>query len=595
MWSSLASAFLAGLCAGPVCVLHCGALHLGYLGRHAAAPSRRLAGLGALWLAGRLLAYLAVGLAIGLVTASSLPLPAPWCLSLAAGLVLLVSAAVPAGRGDGCACRGGPLVAAGGAVTMGLLSGLAPCPPLLAAGFLAGASRGPAAAMLTLGAFFAGSSLVLLPTVFGLSLLPSSWRRGLRLPGRCLTVLAAVVVLSTGVRQLRAAAADPVAAGVDTPPAVSPAPDAVADPPPAAAGTRPLFAKERLRELLSLARVRDLGLSLQEARYYRTMPDGRVQCRLCPRGCVLAEGERGVCRVRAHVDGRLRALTYALPVALRADPIEKKPLYHMLPGSTALSVATVGCNSGCVFCQNYEISQASPEDVPRRHIPPQAVVAAAVQRGDAGIAYTYTEPTVFFEYMLETARLAKAEGLRNYWITCGQIQEEPLRELCQVLDGANVDLKGFSDDFYVTYCDQRLAPVLRTLRILRREGVHVEVTNLVIPGANDDPDMVRAMCRWIRQELGRETPLHLSAFHPAYKLTRTPPTPVSTLVRLRDVAREEGLKHVYIGNAAVEGAGDTACPACGRAVVRRSGYLVTSNRLEKGRCPSCQAALSGVW
>jgi pyruvate formate lyase activating enzyme len=571
-------------------------LHLAYLGRCATAGVRGPARLGTLILTGRLAAYVLLGACIGVVTGSGLVVPAPGLLTLAAAVLLLAVAMLPARREGACACRRLPRSLAGGALALGFLTGLAPCPPLLISGVLAFEARGVAGGVLTFVAFFAGSSLCLLPALFGFALVPATVRVRLCRAGRVLAVLVAVVTLGRLGWQHSAFAADtpPLPAG-DKAARESAVLAGVPIPPPAAPTVKPLFSKVRLTNRLSEDMVRRLKLSLHEARYYKKLDGGRVQCQLCPRGCLLEEGERSLCRIRANIGGTLRALTYSLPVSIHADPIEKKPLYHVLPGSTALSVATVGCNSGCVFCQNYEISQASPEDVRRALVPPERLVAAAVERGDEGIAYTYTEPTVFFEYMLETATLARQKGIRNYWHTCGQIEEQPLVELCKVLDAANVDLKGFSDEFYVTYCDFRLAPVLRTLKILRREGVFVEVTNLVIPGANDDPEMVRAMCRWIRAELGPETPLHFSRFHPQYKLTRRPPTPAATLERLRGIALEEGLKYVYIGNVEVRGASDTPCPGCGKALVRRSGYLVLANRLKQGHCPECGAAVSGIW
>lgn len=590
MWRYVIAAFGAGLCAGPVCVLRCGALHLAYVGRCATSGHGGASRVGVLILAGRLAAYLLLGAGLGAVAGSGLWLPAPGVLTLAAAALLVVAALVPAAgpARHPCACL--PRSFAGGALALGFVTGLAPCPALLVSGVLAFEARGPVAGVATFAAFFAGSSLCLLPALFGVSLLPASFRVRLERPGRAAALAAAVAALAAGGWPHALPAAEGSGAGA------SPAAEGAAPvPPPAPATAKPLFAKVRLTSRLSEDMVRRLKLSLHEAKYYRKLDGGRVQCQLCPRGCLLEEGERGLCRVRANIRGTLRALTYGLPVSIHADPIEKKPLYHVLPGSSALSVATVGCNSGCVFCQNYEISQASPEDVPRTEVPPERLVAAAVARGDEGIAYTYTEPTVFYEYMLDTAALARKQGLRNYWITCGQIREEPLVELCKVLDAANVDLKGFSDEFYVTYCDFHLAPVLRTLQVLHREGVFVEITNLVIPGANDDPEMVRAMCRWIKAELGPETPLHFSRFHPDYKLTRRPPTPAATLERMRAIALEEGLKHVYIGNAQTASGSDTACPGCGRTLIRRSGFLVLSNRVREGRCPDCGAPVAGVW
>ena len=228
-------------------------------------------------------------------------------------------------------------------------------------------------------------------------------------------------------------------------------------------------------------------------------------------------------------------------------------------------------------------------------VPPERLVEAALSRGDAGIAYTYTEPTVYFEYMFDTATLAKAKGLRNYWITCGQIQQGPLLELCKVLDAANVDLKGFSDEFYRRYCDFQLAPVLETLKTLHQEGVMIEITNLVIPGANDDPEMIRDMCLWIVAELGADTPLHFSRFHPDFKLTRRPPTPAATLIRARQIALAAGMHYVYIGNVRVEGGGNTTCPECGETVLARTGFVVVNNSLRDGRCAHCNHPIAGVW
>jgi len=594
MWQHLTAAFVAGLCTGPACLMHCGALHLAFMGRCATASARNTAWLGMLVLAGRLAAYLVLGAGIGAVAGSGLPVPAPGLLTLGAAVLLVVYAVLPGRRTQGCTCGRLPRSFAGGALALGVLTGLAPCPPLLVSGVLAFEARGVLGAMLTFTVFFAGSSLCLVPALFGASLVPAPVRARLQRPGRALAMLTGAVTLAWLGWTHSGAAADPAPAAPGPPPA-APGEARAPVPPPAPPTLKPLFAKARLTSRLSADMVRRLKLSLREARYYKKLDGGRVQCQLCPRGCISEEGERGLCRIRANIGGTLRTLTYGLPVSIHADPVEKKPLYHVLPGSTALSMATVGCNSGCVFCQNYEISQASPEDVPRTPVPPERLVAAAVERGDQGIAYTYTEPTVFFEYMLDIATLARKQGLRNYWITCGQIEEAPLVELCKVLDAANVDLKGFSDEFYVSYCDFHLAPVLRTLQILRREGVHTEITNLVIPGANDDPEMVRAMCRWIKAELGPETPLHLSRFHPDYKLTRRPATPAATLQRLRAIAIAEGLKHVYIGNAQVSEGSDTTCPGCGRVLVRRSGYLVVANRVQKGHCPDCGAAVVGIW
>ena len=341
------------------------------------------------------------------------------------------------------------------------------------------------------------------------------------------------------------------------------------------------------------------GLVPREARWWEPLgTGGAVRCRLCPRGCAIAPGGRGYCRARSNFDGKLFTLVYGAAVSANSwDPIEKKPLYHVLPGTRVTSVAAAGCDLACIFCQNWEISQAYPEATPHDRLSPEQIVAAARRAGSSAVAYTYTEPTVFYEYMLDTARLARKAGLRNLWITCGYIEEKPLRELAGVLDAANVDLKGFTDEFYRKYCDAERAPVMRTIKVLRELGVHQEITNLVIPGANDDEQSVRAMCKWLVAEVGADVPLHFSRYHPDYKMRSPGPTPLETLVRLRAIAREEGLKFVYIGNAAAQDGGTTRCPKCSAALVERGyGYEVDKQRVRPdGTCPDCGARVPGIW
>ncbi len=361
-------------------------------------------------------------------------------------------------------------------------------------------------------------------------------------------------------------------------------------------GGQPMVRIERRRlPGLTLEQIKTAGLSLREAMYYDKLDGNKVRCHLCPLVCELEDGERGACAVRINLGGVLRTLIYGKLVAVHNDPIEKKPLYHFLPSSRAFSIATAGCNLGCVFCQNWQISQALPENARYMSLTPEQVVAAAKRAGCKTIAYTYTEPTVFYEFMLDCARLAKKEGIRNVWITCGYINPDPFRELCKYLDGANVDLKGFSEDFYREYCKASLEPVLTTLKIAREEGLWVEVTNLIIPGANDDPEMIRDLCKWVRTNLGPDTPLHFSRFHPNYQLLDKPPTPVSTLERAAQIAKEEGIHHVYIGNAPTTSSDDTYCPQCGRLLVRRRGFFLEKNDIADGRCPKCGAEIAGVW
>jgi len=329
--------------------------------------------------------------------------------------------------------------------------------------------------------------------------------------------------------------------------------------------------------------------------YFIPLEEGRIQCRLCPRECVVAPGKRGFCRVRENRDGKYYSLVYGNPCAVHVDPIEKKPFYHIHPSSSSFSIATAGCNLQCKFCQNWEISQATPEETYNHSLPPQQVVALAKKAGSRSIAYTYVEPTIFFEYMVDTARLAKKEGILNVMHSNGFINPAPLQELCKFLDGANIDLKGFTEDYYRNLTLGKLGPVLRTLQILHRERVHVEITNLVVPTQNDAPGEVRKMCEWIRGELGPETPLHFSRFYPLYKLRNLPPTPVSTLERNRKIALEAGLEYVYIGNVPGHEGEKTFCPECKRVLILRRGYTVTEVHLNKGKCRFCGRIISGIW
>jgi len=337
------------------------------------------------------------------------------------------------------------------------------------------------------------------------------------------------------------------------------------------------------------------GLSLRVAEYWSARPDGRVQCRLCPRRCVIREGFRGACRARMNIGGTLRTLVYGKLVAVHVDPIEKKPLMHVLPGSRSFSIATAGCNLNCVFCQNWEISQAAPEAAPHMDFSPEAIVAAALQSGARSISYTYTEPTIFFELMRDTARLARQHGLLNVWVTCGFIEEAPLRELCRYIDAANVDLKGFSDTFYGTYTSGSLAPVLRTFTILKEEGVWTELTNLLIPGANDAPADISNLCAWVVSEMGTDMPVHFSRFSPNFKLRDRPPTPVATVLRAVAIAKSFGINYVYAGNIAGNPYENTQCAACGKTVIARRGYMVDAVHLRHGACAFCGAPLPGRW
>ena len=331
------------------------------------------------------------------------------------------------------------------------------------------------------------------------------------------------------------------------------------------------------------------------ASYWESLDGKLVKCGLCPRRCVVPPGGRGHCEVRENRDGVYYTLTYGNPCAIHVDPIEKKPFYHFLPSSTAFSIATAGCNLDCKFCQNWEISQARPEELANYDLPPADLVEAALASGSRSIAYTYSEPTIFFEYMLDCAKLARAQGLRNVYHSNGFIQPEPLRELAAYLDAANIDLKGFTDEYYADMSDGSLEPVLRTLKILKEEGVHLEITTLLVPGRNDDPETLTKMCRWVRDNLGASVPVHFSRFHPQHRLQNLPPTPVERLEAARNIALGEGLEYVYIGNVPGHAGNSTYCPVCSAELIHRIGYSVEVRGVVDGRCAECGAVIDGVW
>jgi len=354
----------------------------------------------------------------------------------------------------------------------------------------------------------------------------------------------------------------------------------------AAVGVKALTAGDGSRAGLVEARA---------ALYWEPVEGDRVRCLLCPRRCVVPPGGRGHCGVRENRGGAYYTLTYGNPCAVHVDPIEKKPFYHFLPTSSAFSIATAGCNLDCKFCQNWQISQALPEETRNYALSPERVVQLAVESGCRSIAYTYSEPTIFYEYMLDCAKLARERGIRNVLHSNGYINPEPLRALCPYIDAANIDLKSMSEEYYRTMAGGALAPVLASLVTLVECGVHVEITTLVVPGENDDPETIRRMCRWIHDELGADVPLHFSRFHPQYRLRNLAPTPVETLDRAREIAGEQGLLYVYIGNVPGHEANSTYCPRCGELLIHRIGYSVDPVGLSDGRCLSCGQPIEGVW
>ncbi|MBP8128587.1 MAG: AmmeMemoRadiSam system radical SAM enzyme [Candidatus Hydrogenedentes bacterium] len=320
-----------------------------------------------------------------------------------------------------------------------------------------------------------------------------------------------------------------------------------------------------------------------------------VQCDLCPKRCVIEPGQSGECRIRVNVADRLVAVTYGYPCAIHVDPIEKKPLYHFLPGTPILSIATAGCNLHCKNCQNWEISQANPEDTKAYYLPPEKLLQAAREYECRSIAYTYTEPNVYYEYALDSCIRARECGLKNVLVTAGYINPEPMERLYRRVDAANIDLKAFSEAFYRDVCGATLAPVLDTLVRAKTLGVWVEVTNLVIPTLNDSDAELTALCRWVVENMGRDTPLHFSQFYPQHQMRHLPATPADTLDRARAIALAESLHYVYIGNIRRPDSATTHCPGCDAVVIERVGYEVARNRLRGGKCPECDARVHGVW
>ncbi len=334
---------------------------------------------------------------------------------------------------------------------------------------------------------------------------------------------------------------------------------------------------------------------MQEALFYEELEDNRVRCGLCRFRCLIADGARGHCGVRENQDGILYSLVYGKLCAENVDPIEKKPLFHFQPGSRSYSIATVGCNFHCRHCQNYEISQIEKE-TPIRGIArtPAEVVKKAVAHGCASIAYTYTEPTIFFEFAYDTARLAHDAGLKNIFVTNGYITPEALASITPWLDAANIDLKGFSENFYRDIVHARLAEVLDSIIEYRKQGIWVELTTLIIPGLNDDEKELQELASFIVANLGIDTPWHVSQFYPTYKLTDRPRTPLATLRRAREIGRAAGLRHVYEGNVPGEGGENTWCPSCATLLIERYGFVIGTNRIRNGVCPDCGTAIAGI-
>ena len=336
-------------------------------------------------------------------------------------------------------------------------------------------------------------------------------------------------------------------------------------------------------------------LSLKEVSYYKKLADLKIQCQICPKECEIADLERGYCGNKENRKGTYYSLVYAQACAAHIDPIEKKPLFHYLPSTPAFSIAAAGCNFECKFCQNWRIAQYRPEQVESFSLPPGELVSLAEQKACPTIAFTYTEPVVYYEYMYDTAQHARSRGVGSVMISNGYIREEPLIKLCKQLNGVKIDLKSFSEKFYKEYCSGELKPVLNTLKTLKKTGIWYEIVVLLIPTLNDSDHEIRGMCEWIKSELGVDVPIHFSRFHPMYKIKNLPSTPVKTLETALSIARDVGLHYVYLGNVPGHEGESTYCPRCGKVVIGRVGYHITTNVLKDGTCPFCKQQIPGVW
>ncbi len=332
-----------------------------------------------------------------------------------------------------------------------------------------------------------------------------------------------------------------------------------------------------------------------EAMYYKKLVNKRVECTLCPRVCTIADMERGYCGVRENQGGTYYTLVYGRACSAHVDPIEKKPLFHYLPGTDAYSIATAGCNMECKFCQNWEISQFRPEQVRSVDLPPRQVVNLAKRSGCKTIAYTYTEPVIFYEYMYDTAIQGNKVGVGSVMISNGYIKEEPMKDLCQHLSAVKIDLKAFTEKFYRDTCSGQLKPVLECLELLAGLDMWYEIVVLIVPTLNDSEKEIRDMCRWVKVNLGPDVPMHFSRFHPTYKIKNLPPTPPRTLERARQIARSEGINYVYVGNVPGNPGESTYCPKCGEILIHRVAYRILKNLLKDSRCPRCSHFIPGVW
>jgi pyruvate formate lyase activating enzyme len=333
----------------------------------------------------------------------------------------------------------------------------------------------------------------------------------------------------------------------------------------------------------------------KEGMFYQKGYGNKVACLVCPNHCELSVGDRSVCRSKVNLGGKLYSIAYGNPCSINVDPIEKKPLFHFKPRTRAFSLAATGCNQRCLNCQNWEISQVRPEDATFIELFPADAAKAARSSEASSIAYTYSEPITFFEYMFDTASQAHKNSLANVLVSNGYINTEPLLKLCTVLDGASIDIKAFDDGTYRKLNGGRLDPVLSTLKTLHEQKVHLEISTLIVPGYTDDKESVKRLCSWILKNVGTDHPLHFLRFFPKYKLDRLPPTPISTLIRYREIAMKQGVRYVYVGNVPEHEGNNTYCHSCGKLLVERKGYFIPTYNLDGNRCKFCKTIIPGVW
>ncbi len=347
-------------------------------------------------------------------------------------------------------------------------------------------------------------------------------------------------------------------------------------------------------EIISDGLIEEQSMFRKEAMFQEETARG-IMCRICPNECVLKEGELSKCNNRKVIKSKLYTLAYGNPCSANVDPIEKKPLYHFLPGTRAYSIATAGCNLVCLNCQNWTISQTSPDKTRNFDLMPEKVVSECISKGCKSIAYTYSEPVTFYEYAYDTAFLAKKAGIKNIFKSNGYIYPDPLKKLCTVIDAANIDLKAFTESTYLKLSGGKLQPVLDSLRIYRDMGVWLEITNLVVPTWTDNMEEIRKMCRWLSENGFKKSPVHFSRFYPTYKLEQLPPTPVDILNKAAQIAAEEGLTYIYTGNIPGNELSDTKCPGCSNTLIVRQGYRIAANNLTDGKCNKCGKIIEGVW